>query len=130
MQENWWPPKRRLRLVAALVQTVAAGTAAALKLADGELPLGLLTLAVAVCGAFLALDAARTRVETNAEGLRVVTAFSSTRIPWPEIAELRPNARAPWADRLVVVKQSGDIVKLPIPPTDEVIHRWTRATTH
>lgn len=126
-RETWWPPRRRLRLAVFLAQTVLAGSSAALQLANGR-RLGILALVVAVFGAFLALEATRSRVETDAAGLRVVGMVTATWIPWPEIAEVRPDARPPWGDRLVVVKRDGDIVKLPLPPMDEVVERWKRAT--
>ncbi len=128
-REIWWPEKRRFRLVLSLGQTVLGGCAAAFKLADGRLMLGILAVGLALCGAFLALEAARTRVETSAEGIRVVRAFTATWIPWKDVAEVRPNVRPPWGDLLVVVKRDGDIVKLPLPPTDEVVQRWKHAAS-
>lgn len=126
-REIWWPPRRRLRLAVFLAQTVLAGSSAALQLADGR-RLGILALIVAVFGALLALEAARSRVETDAAGLRVVRMITATWLPWPDVAEIRPDARPPWGDRLVVVKRDGDLVKLPLPLMDEVVERWKRAT--
>jgi hypothetical protein len=123
-REVWWPPKRRIRLVTAVAQTVAGVCSAGLALADGNFLIGFLTLGVGLGGAFLALEAARSRVETSPEGIRAVTAFSDTRIGWPEVVEVRPDVRAPWGGRLVVEKRGGEIVKLPVPPMDEVVQRW------
>ncbi len=122
-REVWWPPKRRLRLIVACVQMAAGLCSAALWFADGRL-LGLLALAVGLCGAILALEAARSRVETSAEGIRVVRIFSSTFLRWQDVAELRPDAQAPWGGRLLVVTRDGDVVKLPLPPIDDLVQRW------
>jgi hypothetical protein len=50
--------------------------------------------------------------------------FSSTFMRWQDVAELRPDAQAPWGGRLVVVTRDGDVMKLPLPPIDEVVQRW------
>jgi len=122
-REVWWPPKRRLRLILACLQLAAGLCSAVLAFLDGRM-LGLLALAIALGGAVLALEAARSRVETDAEGIRVVRIFSSTFVPWQEVAEVRPDAQAPWGARLVVVTRDGGLVKLPLPPNDEVVQRW------
>jgi hypothetical protein len=44
-REIWWPEKRRYRLGLSLAQTVLGSLAAAFKLADGRLTLGILALA-------------------------------------------------------------------------------------
>ncbi|MFI5734046.1 PH domain-containing protein [Kribbella sp. NPDC051587] len=126
-REVWWPPRRQARLVLAIAQTVAGACLAGFAFADGTLLQGVLALAIGLGGAFLALEAGRSRVETSPEGVRVVRAFSDTRIGWPDVAEVRPDAQAPWGGRLVVEKRGGEIVKLPVPPMDEVVERWRAA---
>ncbi|MEV5967131.1 PH domain-containing protein [Kribbella sp. NPDC051952] len=127
-REVSWPAKRRLRLISSGGMAGAGGISAATRLVSGEFALGVLGLLLAACGAYLLLDAARCRVETTADGLRVVGPFGATRIPWHDLAEIRPNGRAPWGDRLLAVRKDGEIVKLPLPPTDDVVNRWKRAT--
>jgi hypothetical protein len=103
------------------------GLLAVIWLLDGRVVGVVLALLGLASGALLTLDAARSRVETSAEGMRVVRAFSTTWIPWQAVGQVRPDAAGPWGTKLVVERGDGSVERLPLSPaSEEVLERWKR----
>lgn len=123
-RQVWWPPRRSLRLRAYLGQTVFYPALGVIWLLDGDRLPALLALVGAMVAAMLAWDVARCRVVTDANGLRIVGPFRSRYLANEEVAELRPNARAPWADQLVVVTRDREVVDLHLAPTSDILSTW------
>lgn len=125
-REVWWPARRMLRLRLSLLQTVLMALLAVMWFADNRVLPGLLGLVGAVLAACIAFDAARRRVETDVDGIWIVGPFKSRFVAAADIAEIRPNARGAFADRLVAVTSAGEILDLPLPATSDIAAAWTR----
>lgn len=84
-----------------------------------------LGLCLVVSAGFVVWDAAVRRLDVDDGGLRLVAPFRSRRIRWEDVSEVRPDAHGPWATRLVAVRRDGEVLSLPVAPTDtELVERW------
>jgi len=116
---RWYPKGRKIQAVVWLVYALVSVPAGVLWLTgDGRRWMGVMYLMMAVLGGLLAWNAIRRRVEADGRGLRVIDSWRARAIAWEDIDEIRPDAQGPWATRLVVVTRDGEVVKLPLEPTE------------
>ncbi|MDD9206974.1 PH domain-containing protein [Georgenia sp. 10Sc9-8] len=135
--ETWYPSWRRTGIVLLIILSALFATAAVTQLATSDIDSGwdLFTPSSSAiwagATAFLAWMHSKTRLQADADGLHVTAPGGrTTTYPWEDIREIRPNIAKAKKTPLVIVRNSGSTVDLPVTEEDlDALRRWHAAAT-
>lgn len=136
--ETWYPAQRRTSIVIFVILSVVGAGSAVAQLATSDIDSGwdlLLTpsssVMLAGACAFFAWMHSKTRLQADADGLHVTAPGGrTTTYPWEDIREIRPNIAKAKKTPLVIVRNSGSTVDLPVTEEQlDALRRWHAAAT-